>query len=145
MATYAQIEEARNEYPKTPEEAVWKYRKMLKMPDFQQAPSEKLKPGVISDDDDSLFWGFWYNKKMKKCFLFTNAPGHHNYKGHPYCVMKICVISGDTLYFLGTQNIIVDGHVHSSPTSQEWHNFRDVISDLANLGPAWESFYRSAF
>jgi len=144
MATVAQCLEELKEYPKTPEEAIFKYRGFINKPDFQQAPSEKIKQGVIEDTEVSYF-GFWYSKKYKKYFLFTNAPGHYSYLGAPFCLMKICVICVDTLIFLGTQNIIVDGPIYSSPRSP-WYRFRDVIYEMGtDLDTAWESFYRSAF
>jgi hypothetical protein len=103
------------EYPKTPEETIWKYRKFFKTLDFQQAPSEKIKTGVIRDTEVGYF-GFVYNRKVKNYFLFTNARSYYSLFA-PYNVMKIHVICGDTLIFMGTHNIIVNGPVYSSPRS----------------------------
>ena len=151
MPTVAQCLEELKEYPQTLEEAIStsKYRKMFReVPDFKQAPSEKIKMGVINKSEVEYF-AFWYSRKVKQYFLFTNAPGHYGYLGNSSCVMKLHVICGDQLIFLKKQNIIVDGPVYSSPGSP-WRSFRHVMMEMGkgynqyeSLDTAWESFYSS--
>ena len=132
-------------YPITPEEAIHKFRKIIKQQAFPQAPSKKIKTGGIIDDMKDKHFGFVYSPKVKQYFFFMDAY-INDYFVTPYSVMKIYVISGNMPIFLGQFNIILNGHVYFS-LNFPWHNFRNGLrymdSDYnknESLESSWESF-----